>query len=51
MSRFVNIYISVDNARKYYNMKRRKYYLGKDQILSIKKQLNGSDEAMIDSII
>ena len=24
MSRFVNIYINVDNARKFYNMKRRK---------------------------
>ena len=25
MSRFINIYMNVDNARKSYNMKRRKY--------------------------
>ena len=34
MSRFINIYMNVDNTRKSYNMKRRKYDLPANLLLS-----------------
>ena len=38
MSRFINVHMNVDNARKSYNMKRRKYLGPKDIHALVRKK-------------